>query len=221
MKERWEIITDLVKSIGVPGMITLELGVSRGINSGNVLRRCTEIQKMYLVDNSDSVFDLGQFVNNEHRIQFIRKDSVEAVKYVNEPLDLAFIDADHGYNAVYNDIKAWWPKIRSGGILCGHDYIKGTHADTEVSAAVDDWTKAEGLVLNLEQDTLENGLIYVWWVQKKFPVADYDDMTNKSYGVATCSMTYKIQCDDYVYDNAIMKYKSKGNIDEYTGNKTY
>lgn len=36
--------------------------------------------------------------------------------------DMVFIDADHHYACVMNDILAWLPCVRSGGILCGHDY---------------------------------------------------------------------------------------------------
>jgi hypothetical protein len=35
--------------------------------------------------------------------------------------DLVFIDADHSYAATLQDIKAWRPKVKPGGILCGHD----------------------------------------------------------------------------------------------------
>lgn len=38
-------------------------------------------------------------------------------------LDGVFIDADHTYEAVKKDIENWTPKVRSGGILAGHDYI--------------------------------------------------------------------------------------------------
>ena len=36
--------------------------------------------------------------------------------------DLIFIDADHSYEWVKRDINALYPKVRSGGILSGHDY---------------------------------------------------------------------------------------------------
>ena len=40
--------------------------------------------------------------------------------------DLIFIDADHSYEAVREDIIAWWPKVKNGGIISGHDYQMGT-----------------------------------------------------------------------------------------------
>lgn len=37
-------------------------------------------------------------------------------------LDICFIDAAHDYVNVTNDIKNYLPKVKKGGILCGHDY---------------------------------------------------------------------------------------------------
>ena len=42
----------------------------------------------------------------------------------DDSLDFAFIDADHSYAAVTEDCRAWWPKVRAGGMLVGHDYVR-------------------------------------------------------------------------------------------------
>ena len=49
--------------------------------------------------------------------------TLEAAKNIpDRSLDICFIDADHIYGAVKKDILSYIPKIKSGGILCGHDF---------------------------------------------------------------------------------------------------
>jgi predicted O-methyltransferase YrrM len=43
--------------------------------------------------------------------------------FTDGSLDFVFIDATHTYDAVSRDIAAWWPKVKPGGLLAGHDYI--------------------------------------------------------------------------------------------------
>jgi hypothetical protein len=52
----------------------------------------------------------------------IEETSVEAAKgFADHSLDLVFIDASHDYANVCGDIAAWYPKVRYGGIIAGHD----------------------------------------------------------------------------------------------------
>lgn len=61
--------------------------------------------------------------------------SVEAARSIpDQSCSFVFIDADHRYQAVRDDIRAWRGKVRSGGILAGHD----CHTYAEVYAAVRD-----------------------------------------------------------------------------------
>jgi hypothetical protein len=53
----------------------------------------------------------------------VRMKSLDAAPlYEDQSLDFVFIDASHEYEDVVNDINAWYPKVKSGGILAGHDY---------------------------------------------------------------------------------------------------
>ena len=48
--------------------------------------------------------------------------SVEASKlFNNNSIDIVFIDADHAYEHVKEDILAWLPKVKQKGIIAGHD----------------------------------------------------------------------------------------------------
>jgi len=57
----------------------------------------------------------------------IRKHSIQAVKeFEDEVISFLFIDAGHSYEDISQDIKLWYPKIKPGGIISGHDYnLKG------------------------------------------------------------------------------------------------
>jgi hypothetical protein len=38
-------------------------------------------------------------------------------------LDFIYIDANHAYDFVKEDIECWYPKVKPGGWVMGHDYI--------------------------------------------------------------------------------------------------
>lgn len=45
-----------------------------------------------------------------------------AAQIPDRTYDFVFLDADHSYDGVKSDIINWLPKVKIGGILCGHDY---------------------------------------------------------------------------------------------------
>ena len=80
--------------------------------------------------------------SNEPRVHVVRSWSPPAAKlFAGESMDFVYIDANHTRCA--GDICAWWPKVKRGGFLMGHDY---RHKDTPLVAIdVDAWSAAYGL----------------------------------------------------------------------------
>lgn len=68
--------------------------------------------------------NLGDHVKTG-RVIPLRSDSVRAaatLRAIGVTADCVFIDGRHDYESVREDIAAWLPLVRTGGVLCGHDY---------------------------------------------------------------------------------------------------
>jgi cephalosporin hydroxylase len=78
------------------------------------------------VEGQENIFPdfLVNIKGFEHIIWPMRQDSLFAAKRINGSfeLDFVYIDADHSFDAVLNDILAWKKVIRPGGWIGGHDY---------------------------------------------------------------------------------------------------
>jgi hypothetical protein len=62
---------------------------------------------------------------HENRGIMIRANSQKASEiFTDESLDFVYIDANHAYDFVVDDINYWYSKVKKGGYLWGHDYIK-------------------------------------------------------------------------------------------------
>jgi hypothetical protein len=63
--------------------------------------------------------------------------------------DFVFIDADHSYEGCAADIAAWAPKVKPGGLLCGHDYDNPDFPEFGVKRAVDEYAATTGRQVEL------------------------------------------------------------------------
>jgi hypothetical protein len=127
-------------------VVGAEIGVASGGMSAKLLS--APLLTLYMVDfcfygaGENTAFADG-------RAKFVHGRSPEAAKqFPDKMFDFVFIDADHSFEAVTLDIAAWRPKIKDGGLLCGHDY----GYDEGVALAVDAFVKASGLDLELGGD---------------------------------------------------------------------
>ena len=77
-------------------------------------------------------------------VTIVRDMSLYAVKDIpDNALDFVFIDGNHTLDYVIADLRAWSPKVRSGGIVSGDDYY--VFRDGGVIEAVETFTRAQGI----------------------------------------------------------------------------
>jgi hypothetical protein len=99
------------------------------------------------------------FLESQQRLKVNRKSSELASKdYEDNSLDMVFIDADHSYSGVKNDINLWFSKVKPGGYIGGHDYDY-PGLDFGVKKAVDEFVLKHSLKLELDCD-------YTWFIKK-------------------------------------------------------
>ncbi len=115
-----------------------EVGVLRAVLAKAVQEAC-QLEAYYLIDPWKPYSGIGagklvEITNWEdicHRVysyfwkydevHIVRLESVRAAKlFEPESLGLVFLDGDHSYETVLEDIQAWLPIARK--VLAGHDY---------------------------------------------------------------------------------------------------
>lgn len=68
-----------------------------------------------------------------YHVSYHRMFSVEAAAgFPDRSLDFVYIDANHDLLHVTQDLVAWTPKVRSGGLIAGHDYCKRKQSGYQV-----------------------------------------------------------------------------------------
>ena len=78
------------------------------------------------------------------RACLLRMKSLDAVpQFSDASLDFIFLDANHSFDAVMQDLSAWFAKLKSGGLFCGDDYASSRHPG--VTQAVNKFFKAKGI----------------------------------------------------------------------------
>ena len=140
---------DLAKILQEEGgfYVGVELGVQRGHFADKMLSTWLDAKRYVLVDawrELESYHDVAN-VNNQKQDENYRatlkrmqkhKDrgvSVDVCRdlttrcvqdYQNSEFDYIYVDARHDFKGVYLDMSEWWPKLRKGGIMCGHDFVE-------------------------------------------------------------------------------------------------
>jgi len=128
-----------------------ELGVWRGDFSEEILK-LVKPEKLFLIDpwlyqpeysnswygggvaknqqDMDDILDLVKTRLSDYSgVEMIRKKTDELSDEIpEESLDWVYVDGNHQYEFVLNDLRTFFAKVKPGGIICGDDYGRGKGA---------------------------------------------------------------------------------------------
>lgn len=132
-------LPQLLRELGLPS-IGVEIGVAEGFSSRDFLEN--GLEKLYSVDAwkkleqngdggfpqdwhdrnyNDTVKRLAPFKERSIILKGLSSEMVNKVK--DNSIGLLYLDGDHSYDGVMSDLKLWFPKVVSGGVIAGHDYL--------------------------------------------------------------------------------------------------
>ena len=118
------------------GSICAEVGVDRGDFSRQILD-VVKPKKLYLIDlwgdsryNDDVMNEVKAKLSTEiesGQVEICRGYSHEVLAgFEDDSLDWAYIDTDHTYQTTKLELDVCASKVKSGGVIAGHDYVMGT-----------------------------------------------------------------------------------------------
>lgn len=151
----------------VNGLVGVEIGIDECVNALSIIS-LLPIKKIYLIDPYEDYegYDVSDvkltseyntinkkinYVNsllnmNLTGVEFIKQKSEDCVDDIPDNLDFVYIDGNHSYDYVMEDIIIWQRKVRKGGLVMGHDYntFRGGNYKNykrEIAVAVNDYTE--------------------------------------------------------------------------------
>jgi len=156
-------------------LIGVEIGVYEGEHAYHLLKQL-DIKLLYLVDPyknyeeglkhhgvEQNPLSVAKKIAHKRirtkKIMWLEKFSEDAIKDIQDDLDFVYIDGAHDYINVKKDIENYYPKIRAGGVLAGHDFFNGNCKEHNgVIQAVIEFALKNKLQLYVQQGD--------WWVIK-------------------------------------------------------
>lgn len=102
----------------------------------------TEGTEVHDQANVDQIYKEANDRLTKYNTKIMKITSMEAVKHIaDNSLDFVFIDGNHSYSYVLEDVTEWTKKVKPGGIVAGHDYKIDPTNDYGVIEAIQKYTK--------------------------------------------------------------------------------
>jgi predicted O-methyltransferase YrrM len=128
-----------------------EIGVFKGEFSKIILKdnpglklKCIDIWQDYKRHDDDSIYNYVVEYLKGFDIEMIKGKSLDVAKNIEDnSLDFVYIDADHHFEPVFNDVTEWSKKVKPGGIISGHDYFNGGNCG--VKDAIDKYVEINNI----------------------------------------------------------------------------
>jgi len=166
----------LIEKLENCGNITgLEIGVFKGENASNLLENLPNLT-LYGIDpyrvykdwDGNTLTEENAIIAEDTATELIMPYKERFVKYKNSSdeilntfednyFDFIFIDGCHDYEQVLKDCRNYYPKLKSGGIFSGHDYLSYIGG---VKQAVDEFASEIG-------EKVEDMDLNAWFFVKK------------------------------------------------------
>ncbi|MCH9613341.1 MAG: hypothetical protein SP1CHLAM54_03400 [Chlamydiia bacterium] len=74
------------------------------------------------IDYDNAYQHVQETFGGDPNISIHKMTSFDAAQTIDEEFDLVFIDGNHSYESVKEDIALWSKKVKPGGLITGHDY---------------------------------------------------------------------------------------------------
>jgi predicted O-methyltransferase YrrM len=157
----------------------VEIGVQNGEHA-LMISEYLSPGKLYLVDAWDKLPNEPK--GSEHKKQTeelfksqISSGTVEIIyemsniacsKFSDGVFDFIYIDGDHSYKETKQDLENWFPKLRHGGVIAGHDYI--IKKNFGVIEAVDEFRdNNKDVIKNFNTFGTRRGAVTCWLIETK------------------------------------------------------
>jgi len=152
-----------------------EIGVYYGTNARRMFKKLS-VKKMFLIDPYKKypeyeeekkvlIFLPSSFKpaltllkRYTDRIVPLQMPSDEAVDFIPDDLDMVYIDGNHDYEYIKKDLELYYPLVKKGGLIGGHD-IKGNSNEKDIQRAVFEFADKNNLQVHVRKPD--------WWIIKK------------------------------------------------------